>query len=205
MFKNILEKIEFIKAKIYLNILGRSLVFYTSISSGDRIKLKLIRKKVIEISEKYFIGMDGEVRRFKYYDLDGYAQDFSMRTLENIEISQYINMKDNNEEEIYEGDILFVSNEYGVFLQLIGFGENEYENNPVLRGFMIEKGYILENNNYGYDNFKEYTKNLIKLHNIPLIEDNIEDTWVDDGWWIIGNKYQNKDLYNLIINKEKVQ
>ena len=176
----------------------------------ENYKFKLWDKKNKEFLEddldtEYFIGMDGEVRRFKYYDLDGYAQDFSMRTLENIEISQYINMKDNNEEEIYEGDILFVSNEYGVFLQLIGFGENEYENNPVLRGFMIEKGYILENNDYGYDNFKEYTKNLIKLHNIPLIEDNIEDTWVDDGWWVIGNKYQNKDLYNLIINKEKVQ
>lgn len=158
-----------------------------------------------EIDKEYFIGMDGEVRRFKYYDLGGYAQDFSMCTLENVEISQYTNMKDNNDEEIYEGDILFVSNEYGVFLQLIGFGENEYENNPILKGFMINKGYILENNNYNYDDFKEYTKNLIKLNEIPLVEENIEDVWVKDGWWIIGNKYQDNDLYNLIINKEKVQ
>ena len=168
------------------------------------IKYKLWDKKnkkflEDEIDKEYFIGMDGEVRRFKYYDLGGYAQDFSMRTLENIEISQYINMKDNNEEEIYEGDILFISNEYGVFLQLIGFGENEYENNPILKGFMIKKGYVLENNNYNYDDFKEYTKNLIKLNEIPLVEENIEDVWVKDGWWIIGNKYQDNDLYNLII------
>ena len=174
------------------------------------IKYKLWDKKnkkflEDEIDKEYFIGMDGEVRRFKYYDLGGYAQDFSMRTLENIEISQYINMKDNNEEEIYEGDILFISNEYGVFLQLIGFGENEYENNPILKGFMIKKGYVLENNNYNYDDFKEYTKNLIKLNEIPLVEENIEDVWVKDGWWIIGNKYQDNDLYNLIINKEKVE
>ena len=70
MFKNILEKIEFIKAKIYLNILGRSLVFYTSISSGDRIKLKLIRKKVIEISEKdynIYISSEEGKRMIKYF------------------------------------------------------------------------------------------------------------------------------------------
>lgn len=45
IIKNILEKIEFIKAKFYFKILGRSLVFYTPISSGERIKLKLIKKK----------------------------------------------------------------------------------------------------------------------------------------------------------------
>lgn len=70
MFKNILEKIEFIKAKIYLNILGRSLVFYTSISSGERIKLKLIRKKVIEISEKdynIYISSEEGKRMIKYF------------------------------------------------------------------------------------------------------------------------------------------
>ena len=70
MFKNILEKIEFIKAKIYLNILGRSLVFYTSISSGERIKLKLIRKKVIEISEKdynIYISSEEGKKMIKYF------------------------------------------------------------------------------------------------------------------------------------------
>lgn len=70
MIKNILEKIEFIKAKIYLNILGRSLVFYTSISSGERIKLKLIRKKVIEISKKdynTYISSEEGKRMIKYF------------------------------------------------------------------------------------------------------------------------------------------
>lgn len=70
MIKNILEKIEFIKAKFYFKILGRSLVVYTTISNGERIKLKLIRKKVIEISEKdYDLYMKTEEgkRMIKYF------------------------------------------------------------------------------------------------------------------------------------------
>jgi len=70
IFKNILEKIEFIKAKFYLNVLGRSLVVYTPISSGERIKLKLIRKKVIEISEKdynTYISSEEGKRMIKYF------------------------------------------------------------------------------------------------------------------------------------------
>lgn len=70
IFKNILEKIEFIKAKFYLNVLGRSLVVYTTISNGERIKLKLIRKKVIEISKKdYDLYMETEEgkRIIKYF------------------------------------------------------------------------------------------------------------------------------------------
>lgn len=70
IFKNILEKIEFIKVKFYLNVLGRSLVVYTPISSGERIKLKLIRKKVIEISEKdynTYISSEEGKRMIKYF------------------------------------------------------------------------------------------------------------------------------------------
>lgn len=70
IFKNILEKIEFIKAKFYLNVLGRSLVVYTLISSGERIKLKLIRKKVIEISEKdynTYISSEEGKKMLKYF------------------------------------------------------------------------------------------------------------------------------------------
>lgn len=70
MIKNILEKIEFIKAKFYFKILGRSLVVYTIISNGERIKLKLIRKKVIEISKKdYDLYMETEEgkRMIKYF------------------------------------------------------------------------------------------------------------------------------------------
>ena len=70
MFKNILEKIEFIKAKFYLNVLGRSLVVYIPISSGERIKIKLIRKKVIEISEKdynTYISSEEGKKMLKYF------------------------------------------------------------------------------------------------------------------------------------------
>ena len=70
IFKNILEKIEFIKVKFYLNVLGRSLVVYILISSGERIKLKLIRKKVIEISEKdynTYISSEEGKRMIKYF------------------------------------------------------------------------------------------------------------------------------------------
>lgn len=70
MIKNISEKIEFIKAKFYFKILGRSLVVYTTISNGERIKLKLIRKKVIEISKKdYDLYMETEEgkRMIKYF------------------------------------------------------------------------------------------------------------------------------------------
>lgn len=70
MFKNILEKIEFIKAKFYLNVLGRSLVVYTPISNGEKIKMKLIRKKVIEISEKdynMYISSEEGKRMIEYF------------------------------------------------------------------------------------------------------------------------------------------
>lgn len=70
MFKNILEKVEFIKAKFYLNVLGRSLVVYIPISSGERIKIKLIRKKVIEISEKdynIYISSEEGKKMLKYF------------------------------------------------------------------------------------------------------------------------------------------
>ena len=70
MFKNILEKIEFIKAKFYLNVLGRSLVVYIPISSGERIRIKLIRKKVIEISEKdynTYISSEEGKKMLKYF------------------------------------------------------------------------------------------------------------------------------------------
>ena len=70
IFKNILERIELITATFYLNVLGRSLVVYTLISSGERIKLKLIRKKVIEISEKdynTYISSEEGKRMIKYF------------------------------------------------------------------------------------------------------------------------------------------
>lgn len=154
-----------------------------------------------EIDKEYFIGMDGEVRRFKYYDLGGYAQDFSMRTLENVEISQYTGQKDEYEKEIYEGDIIIECSEDGdYYLKLIGFGYDEREYTSIVKGFKVIKGISLE---LYYDESEKVYRGkhsyLIEEYNIKIDNDFFEN-WI--GYQVIGNKYENEKLYNLIMNGE---
>ena len=153
------------------------------------------------LDTEYFIGMDGEVRRFKYYDLGGYAQDFSMRTLENIEISQYTGQKDEYEKEIYEGDIVIEYSEDGdYYLKLIGFGYDEKEYTSIVKGFKVIKGISLEL--YYDENEKIYKGKhsyLIEKYNIK-IDNEFFENWI--GYQVIGNKYENEELYNLIMDGE---
>ena len=108
-----------------------------------------------------------------------------------FELLQYTGVKDKNNKEIYEGDILLSSNENGIFLQLIGFGNDDREYSGILNGFKIIDGRLLENDDYEIDECKEFTQELIKAHNIPILQ---PENTIIDGWWIVGNIYENKNL-----------
>ena len=108
-----------------------------------------------------------------------------------FELLQYTGLKDKNGKEIYEGDILLSSNENGIFLQLIGFGNDDREYSGILNGFKIIDGRLLENDDYEIDECKEFTQELIKAHNIPILQ---PENTIIDGWWVIGNIYENKKL-----------
>ena len=111
--------------------------------------------------------------------------------IKDTELMQYIGLKDKNDKEIYEGDILLSSNENGIFLQLIGFGNDDREYSGILNGFKIIDGRILEDDDYEIDECKECTQELIKAHNIPILQ---PENTIIDGWWIVGNIYENKKL-----------
>ncbi len=108
-----------------------------------------------------------------------------------FELLQYTGVKDKNNKEIYEGDILLSSNENGIFLQLIGFGNDDREYSGILNGFKIIDGRILEDDDYEINECKEFTQELIKAHNIPILQ---PENTIIDGWWIVGNIYENKNL-----------
>ena len=108
-----------------------------------------------------------------------------------FELLQHTGTKDENGKEIFEGDILLSSNENGIFLQLIGFGNDDREYSGILNGFKIIDGRLLENDDYEIDECKEFTQELIKAHNIPILQ---PENTIIDGWWVIGNIYENKNL-----------
>lgn len=112
-------------------------------------------------------------------------------SFDDVELMQYTGLKDKNDKEIYEGDILLSSNENGIFLQLIGFGNDDREYSDILNGFKIIDGRILEDDDYEIDECKEFTQELIKAHNIPILQ---PENTIIDGWWIVGNIYKNKNL-----------
>ena len=119
------------------------------------------------------------------------TEDLFFRDFEEVELMQYTGLKDKNGKEIYEGDILLSSNENGIFLQLIGFGNDDREYSGILNGFKIIDGRLLENDDYEIDECKEFTQELIKAHNIPILQ---PENTIIDGWWVIGNIYENKNL-----------
>ena len=119
------------------------------------------------------------------------TEDLFFRDFEEVELMQYTELTDKNGKEIYEGDILLSSNENGIFLQLIGFGNDDREYSGILNGFKIIDGRLLENDDYEIDECKEFTQELIKAHNIPILQ---PENTIIDGWWVIGNIYENKNL-----------
>ena len=112
-------------------------------------------------------------------------------SFDDVELMQYTGVKNKNGKEIYEGDILLSSNENGIFLQLIGFGNDDREYSGILNGFKIIDGRLLENDDYEIDECKKFTQELIKAHNIPILQ---PENTIIDGWWVIGNIYENKNL-----------
>lgn len=115
--------------------------------------------------------------------------------VEYVELMQYTDCTDSKGKMIFEGDILLSSNENGTFLQLIGFGDSEKDYDCMLKGFKIIDGYTLENDDYEISECKSLTQELIEKNNIPIIE---KENIIMDGQWVIGNKYQNPELMELI-------
>lgn len=108
------------------------------------------------------------------------------------EVNQYTGLKDKNNKEIYEGDILLSSNENGIFLISINFGDSNIEDSNILTCFQIKIEKTLSGSQY----LEYFNNNLIKLinkYNIPIEEYNNEK-YISDGWWILGNIYQNPEL-----------
>lgn len=118
---------------------------------------------------------------------------------EKVKLMQYTGLKDKNGKEIYEGDILLSSNENGTFLQLIGFGDSDREYDSILKGFKIINGYTLENDDYEIIECKPLTQELVKKYDIPVIE---KENIIMDGWWVIGNKWENPELMKLLEGKD---
>lgn len=114
-----------------------------------------------------------------------------------IELMEYTGLKDMGGKEIYEGDILLSSDENGIFLISIDFGYPNIEYSNMLTGFQIKTEIILSNSQY----FEYFSNNLIELiskYNIPMKEDN-NAKYISDGWWILGNIYENPELLKEII------
>ena len=120
--------------------------------------------------------------------------------VEYVDLMQYTDCTDSKGKMIFEGDILLSSNENGTFLQLIGFGDSEREYDSILKGFKIIDGYTLENDDYEIIECKPLTQELVKKYDIPVIE---KENIIMDGWWVIGNKWENPELMKLLEGKDE--
>ena len=114
-----------------------------------------------------------------------------------FDLMQYTGLKDMKGKEIYEGDILLSSDENGIFLISIDFGYPNIEYSNILTGFQIKTEIILSNSQY-FENFSNNLIELISKYNIPMKEDN-NAKYISDGWWILGNIYENPELLKEII------
>ena len=127
------------------------------------------------------------IYHYGFDDFEGNFENFN-----SIELLQYTGLKDKNENEIYEGDILLSATEDGVFLISIDFGDPDREDVNTLKGFKMKTEKVLSESQY----FKDFNNNLIELidkYSIPIEEYNNEK-YISDGWWIIGNIYENPEL-----------
>lgn len=84
-------------------------------------------KKFLEddLYTEYFINTFGTVNKVTEYDFGGYSTEISVSLLDNIEISQYTNLKDSYGNEIYEKDIVW--NEWDEVYQVVLFEDGEYK------------------------------------------------------------------------------
>ncbi len=120
--------------------------------------------------------------------------------LSNVEINQYTGQKDDYGNEIFEDDfIIDVSEDGDYFLKLIGFGYDDREYSSILKGFKIIKGIQLD---LYFDNkegiFKGSHSYLLEKYKIK-IEKCINEKCI--YFQVIGNKYENPELLNLLEEK----
>ena len=146
--------------------------------------------------------MDFTDKSMQYLEKNEIIDAYLLRRMifEDVELMQYTDCTDSKGKMIFEGDILLSSNENGTFLQLIGFGDSERDYDCMLKGFKIIDGYTLENDDYEISECKSLTQELIEKNNIPIIE---KENIIMDGQWVIGNKYQNPELMELIKNRSE--
>lgn len=145
-------------------------------------------KKMVAI-----IGIDFNYEYIRYTEDDNlFNENYKTATFKDIELLEFSGEKDNNKSEIYKGDILLSSNENGIFLISIDFGYPNIEYSNMLTGFQIKTEIILSDGQY----FECFNNNLIELinkYNIPIAKDN-NTKYISDGWWILGNIYENPEL-----------
>lgn len=139
-----------------------------------------------KFKEMYTVKMIDLQKEIAYFDKYNY------RSFYDIDLMQYTGLKDKNNKEIYEGDILLSSDENGIFLISIDFGYPNIEYSNMLTGFQIKTEIILSDSQY-FENFSNNLIELINKYNIPLEEYNNEK-YISDGWWILGNIYENPEL-----------
>ena len=84
-------------------------------------------------------------------------------------------------------------------MQLVVFGDSDIDYDNILKGFKIINGYILENDDYEVIKCKPLTQELVKNYDIPVIE---KENIIMDGWWVIGNKWENPELMKLLEGKD---
>lgn len=152
-----------------------------------------------DFDTEYLINIYGDVLKCKEYDFGGYTTETTVSLVENIEISQYTGQLDDLKNEIYEGDIIIDFSEDGdYYLKLIGFGDDEKDYTSILKGFKVIKGISL-NLYYDEDNkiYKGNHSYLIEKYNIKTTNE-FSYNWI--YYQVIGNKYENIELYNLIMN-----
>lgn len=120
----------------------------------------------------------------------------NISNLSNVTISQYIEQKDDYGNEIFEDDfIIDVSEDGDYFLKLIGFGYDDREYSPILKGFRIMKGIYLDLYIDDKGVFKGKHSYLIEKYNIK-IEKSLYEYWV--SFQVIGNKHENPELLKLL-------
>ena len=147
------------------------------------------KKEIVNVEEIDFMN---KVINYIENDYENNRQEIKGAYFENIVLMQYTGLKDKNNKEIYEGDILLSSNENGIFLISINFGDSNIEDSNILTCFQIKIEKTLAGSQY----LEYFNNNLIELinkYNIPLEEYNNEK-YISDGWWILGNIYENPEL-----------
>ena len=160
--------------------------------------MREIKFRIWDIDERKFIvnEMDslscGDAKKCMSERVDFENNSVEINADERYIFSEYTGLKDKNNKEIYEGDILLSSNENGIFLISINFGDSNIEDSNILTCFQIKIEKTLAGSQY----LEYFNNNLIKLinkYNIPIEEYNNEK-YTSDGWWILGNIFETSEL-----------